>query len=136
VDIVKTVSRFIFGNFFIGAGVWHFAHADFYMKIMPPYLPWHWALVLVSGVFEIVLGEMLLFRRTMRLAGWGLILLLIGVFPANIYVYQHQEIIPASPLFHLLRLPLQAVLIAWAFWYTRPEKTRPAELLADAGRAG
>jgi uncharacterized membrane protein len=119
---IKTASRFVFGNFFIGAGLWHFAHTDFYMKIMPPYLPWHLALVYVSGVFEIALGEMLLFRRTQWLAAWGLILLLIAVFPANIYAYQHQEIIPAPPLFHLLRLPLQAVLILWAYWYTRPDR--------------
>ena len=130
-NTIKTVTRFIFGNFFIGAGLWHFAHPEFYLKIMPPYLPWHLALVYVSGVFEFVLGEMLLFRPTMRLAAWGLILLLIAVFPANIYVYQHQEVVPAPPIVHLLRLPLQGVLIVWAFWYTRPER-RPASRANDA----
>ena len=119
--IVKTVTRYVFGMAFIGAGIMHFVRPEFYLRIMPPYIPWHEACVYVSGVFESVLGAMLLFRRTERLAAWGLILLLIAVFPANIYVYQHQEVVPASPLFHLLRLPLQGVLIAWAFWYTRPE---------------
>ena len=117
----KTVSRYVFAAFFVAAGINHFLHTQFYMKIMPPYLPWHLELVYLSGVFEIVLGAMLMIRRFAPLAGWGLILLLVAVFPANIYVYQHQAVIPgASSLMHLLRLPLQAVLIAWAYWYTRP----------------
>ncbi len=120
--ILKTVSRYIFGILFIAAGVLHFTRPDFYLKIMPPYLPLHRELVYASGVFEILLGALLLIKRFAPLAGWGLILLLIAVFPANIYVYQHQEIMPASPLLHLLRLPLQAVLILWAYWYTRPDR--------------
>jgi uncharacterized membrane protein len=83
--------------------------------------------VYVSGVFEIALGAMLLVRKWARLAGWGLIFLLIAVFPANIYVYQHQDLFPGlSPVLHLMRLPLQGVLILWAYWYTRPD--RPAEV--------
>jgi uncharacterized membrane protein len=123
VRIFKTVTRFIFGLFFIGGGIMHFVRTDFYMKIMPPYLPYHLELVYISGVFESLLGLMLLIPRFQRLAAWGLILLLIAVFPANIYAYQHQEVVPAPPWLHLLRLPLQALLIAWAFWYTRPERT-------------
>lgn len=123
--IVKTVCRYILGIFFIGAGVMHFARPEFYLNIMPPYLPLHLELVYLSGAFEMALGAMLLVRRWAPIAGWGLMLLLIAVFPANIYVYQHQELVPASPLMHLLRLPLQAVLILWAFWYTRPDRQRP-----------
>lgn len=119
--VVKTISRYIFGVFFIGVGVRHFTDPDFFLKIVPPYLPYHLALVDVSGMFEIVLGAMLLIKRFSRIAGWGLILLLIAVFPANIYVYQHQNLVPASPVLHLLRLPLQAVFILWAYWYTRPD---------------
>jgi uncharacterized membrane protein len=123
---VKTLSRYLFGLFFIGAGVMHFVRPEFYLKIMPPYLPLHRTLVYLSGLFEIGLGALLLVRRWSRLAAWGLILLLIAVFPANIYVYQHQEVVPAPPLLHLLRLPLQGVLILWAFWYTRPDRSRAA----------
>ena len=62
-------------------------------------------------------GLGLLHPRTRRLAAWGLIALLVAVFPANIYLYQHQEIFPqVSPLLHLLRLPLQLVFIAWAYY--------------------
>ncbi len=121
--IVKTVLRFVFAIFFIGSGILHFRNADFYLKIMPPYIPWPQAMVDISGVAEIVLGALLLFAKTQRLAAWGLILLLVAVFPANIYVYQHQELFPGvPPIFHLLRLPLQAVFILWAYWYTRPER--------------
>jgi len=120
--IFKTVSRYIFGISFIGAGVLHFVSPGFYLKIMPPYLPLHLELVYLSGVIEIALGAMLLIKRLAPLAGWGLILLLIAIFPANIYAYQHQELIPARPQLHLLRLPLQGVLILWAYWYTRPDR--------------
>jgi uncharacterized membrane protein len=119
---LKTISRWIFGLLFVLAGVNHFVNPGFYLKIMPPYLPLHLESVYVSGVFEIVLGALLLFKRWAWLAGWGLILLLIAIFPANIYVYQHQELIPGTPILHLLRLPLQGVLILWAYWYTRPDR--------------
>jgi uncharacterized membrane protein len=124
--IFKTLSRYVFAIFFVAAGLMHFANPDFYLKIMPDYIPQHWhlELVYVSGVAEILLGALLMFSDLQRIAGWGLILLLIAVFPANIYAYQHQELIPASPLVHLLRLPLQGLLILWAFWYTRPDRTR------------
>jgi uncharacterized membrane protein len=133
---VKIVSRYIFAVFFIGAGVMHFVRPGFYLKIMPPNVPLHRELVYLSGVCEIVLGAMLLVRRLAPFAGWGLILLLIAVFPANIYVYQHQELVPGTPILHLLRLPLQAVLILWAYWYTRPD-LRPAQPASEvASRSG
>jgi uncharacterized membrane protein len=126
--IIKTLSRYVFAIFFVGGGFLHFAIPDFYLKIMPPYLPWHLTLVYVSGVAEILLGTMLMFSDVQRIAGWGLILLLIAVFPANIYVYQHQELATdVSPLLQLLRLPAQGVLILWAFWYTRPVRPRAVQ---------
>ena len=115
----RLVSKWVFGVAFIASGVLHFVRPDAYMKIMPPYLPWHWPLVFVSGVAEIGLGALLLVPKFSAIAAWGLIALLIAIFPANIYLYQHQEILPASPTLHLLRLPLQGVLILWAWAYTR-----------------
>ncbi len=108
-----------FATLFIIAGIGHFVATKFFLKIMPPYLPLHLPIVLVSGVLEIILGILLLAPRYSRFAAWGLIALLIAVFPANIYVYQHQEMFPLPWLVHLLRLPLQGVLILWAFAYTR-----------------
>jgi uncharacterized membrane protein len=128
----KTISRFVFAVSFVGAGIAHFVNPNFYLKIMPPYIPQHQLMVDLSGVAEILLGVMLMVPQLQRIAGWGLILLLIAVFPANIYAYQHQDLFPGDPhpLLHLLRLPLQGLLILWAFWYTRPDrsKTAPADL--------
>ena len=114
------IGKWSFGVLFVAAGIGHFVAPGFYMKIMPPYLPLHRELVFASGVAEVVLGVLLLVPKTSRFAAWGLIALLIAVFPANIYVYQHRESFPQlSPLAHLLRLPLQGVLILWAYVYTR-----------------
>ncbi len=121
--IIKTISKFVLAFFMIAAGIMHFVNPTFFLKIMPPYLPLHNELVLVSGIFEVLLGVLLLVPAYSRWAAWGIIALLIAVFPANLHVYQRQELISASSLVHLLRLPLQGVFILWAFWYTRPSKT-------------
>ena len=119
---IRPISKYLLAIFMITAGIMHFANPAFLLKIMPPYLPLHKELVLLSGVFELVLGVLLLVPKTSRLAAWGIVALLIAVFPANLYLYQHQDILPASPIVHLLRLPLQGVFILWAFWHSRPEK--------------
>ena len=123
----KTVSRCVLAVFMIGAGATHFVNPDFYIRIMPPYLPLHSELVYLSGVCEIVLGVLILIRRYSTLAAWGIVALLIAVFPANIHVYQNQDVLPGPPLLHLLRLPIQGVLILWAYWHTKSMKANPAE---------
>ena len=134
--ILKLVSKVLCAIFFIGAGVTHFTNFEFFHKIVPPYLPMKEAIVYVSGICEIGLGLGLLIPATSRWAAWGLIALLVAVFPANIYVYQNQDLIPASPTFHLIRLPLQGVLILWAWWHTRPDRpAAPAASTAEAGGA-
>jgi uncharacterized membrane protein len=115
----KTASKYLLAIFMIGAGTMHFVRPDFYVKIMPPYVPLHRELVCLSGIFEVALGVSLLIPRFSRLAAWGIFALLIAVFPANIYVYQHQDLVPAPPIMHLLRLPLQGVFLLWAYWHTR-----------------
>lgn len=120
---IKTISKFVLAIFIIGAGIMHFVNPSFFLKIMPQYLPLHKELVLVSGVCEALLGILLLIPAYSRWAAWGIVALLIAVFPANLYVYQHQELIAAPPLVHLLRLPLQGVFILWAYWHTRPAIT-------------
>ncbi len=121
---IKAISTYLLAIFMIAAGIMHFVNPAFFLKIMPPYLPLHKELVLVSGIFEVLLGVLLLVPRSSRIAAWGIVALLIAVFPANLYLYQHQDILPASPVFHFLRLPLQGVFILWAYWHTSPvEKT-------------
>lgn len=117
---IKDLARWLFGALFIAAGVNHFLNTSFYVSIMPPYLPWHLTLVYVSGVAEIVLGILLLTRRYRVMAAWGLIALLVAVFPANIHMAMHPEQFPTLPPLGLwLRLPIQGLLIAWAYSYTR-----------------
>lgn len=128
--LIKLVLRWLLGLLFVAAGVNHFVDPAFYVRIMPPYLPWHLELVYLSGVFEIVLGVLLLISRFTVLAAWGLIALLIAIFPANIHLAMNPQIIPeVSPTMHLLRLPLQAVLITWAWWFTKPANLSRAESL-------
>lgn len=116
----KVIARYLFGAFFIAAGLNHFVSLDFYLSIMPPYLPWHLPLVYLSGVAETALGTLLLFRRWSKIAAWALILLLIAVFPANLHMALNSELYPQfAPILLWLRLPLQGLLIAWAYWYAR-----------------
>ena len=101
----KTLTLVLFGVFFIGAGA---------------YLPWHSGLVMLSGVAEIALGALLLIPRFQVMAAWGLIALLIAVFPANVNMTMHPELYPTIAQTALwIRLPIQGLLIAWAYWYTK-----------------
>ena len=116
----KKLTRYLLAILFVVAGANHFLYTDFYVSIMPPYLPWHLELVYISGVAEVSLGLLLLLRRWSIYAAWGLIALLIAVFPANIHMALHPELYPTiSTLGLWLRLPLQGLLMWWAYRYTR-----------------
>ncbi len=120
--ILKLISKYLFAVFFVIAGLNHFLNPPFYLKIMPPYLPWHLFLIYLSGLFEIAFGLLLLVARYSRIGAWVIIALLIAVFPANIHMATHSELYPEiNPIALWLRLPLQGVLIFWAYWYTRLE---------------
>ena len=117
--MLNTTLRILLALFLVGAGVNHFIRTGFYLRMMPPYVPFPLAMVQISGVAEIALGVLLLIPATMVPAAWGLIALLIAVFPANLQMALHPETFPEfTPRALWLRLPLQAVLIAWAWWYT------------------
>ncbi len=119
------VDRLVLGVVVGFVGLLHFTHTAVFASIVPDYLPAHEALVLISGVFEIGLAVALQFERTRVLAAWGLVALFVAVFPANINMALHPErpipgisfTPPAIALW--LRLPLQFVLLAWAWRYTR-----------------
>ncbi len=130
------MGRFVCAALFLAGGVGHFAAPDVYLKIMPPYLPSPRELVAISGAAELLLGALLLVRRTQIVAAWGLIALLVAVFPANLFMWQHAERFPGiPPIVLLIRLPLQALLIAWVWRYTRwagaPMAARPAAPVAS-----
>lgn len=101
------------------AGLYHFINPAFYLRMMPPYLPWHLFLIYLSGFFEVALGALLLVPKYTRLAAWGLIALRIAVFPANIHMALNPQLFPDIPPVALwLRLPLQALFILWSYWFT------------------
>ncbi len=121
--MLKLILRVVFAVFFVGAGVNHFLETGFYMRMMPTYVPMHLTMVQVSGVAEIVLGVLLLVPQTTAIAAWGLIALLIAVFPANVQMALHPATFPEfQPTALWLRLPLQAVMIAWAYWYAKKDR--------------
>ncbi len=123
----KEILRVILAISIIIVGILHFAIPDPFVKIVPPQLPNPLALVYISGVFEILGGIGLLVPNVSRAAAWGLIALFVAVFPANINMAInriHLDNVPDSPVFQAIRLPLQAVLIAWAYWYTKPSSDR------------
>lgn len=119
----KIVMKYLLALFFVLAGANHFRDPEFYLRMMPPPLPWHSALHLVAGVFEILFGVMLLIPKYQRLAAWGLIALLVAVYPANIYMAMNPQLFPEfSPTGLWIRLPFQFVFIAWAWWFTRKDE--------------
>ncbi len=115
---MRIVFRWVVALFFVAAGINHFRTPDIYLAMIPPALPWPAGLNVLSGAAEILGGLGLLVPATRRLAGWGLIVLLIAIFPANLYVALrgHMDGLNASPLVLWLRLPFQAVFIAAVWW--------------------
>jgi uncharacterized membrane protein len=113
----KAALSFVFLWFAIG-GVAHFAAASLEMSIVPPYIPWPRAVVWVSGVLELLGAAGLLFSATRRIAGWGLFLLTLAVTPANVYMLQRHDLFAIPVWILVLRLPLQAALLALILWCT------------------
>jgi uncharacterized membrane protein len=110
------------GVLYVAAGSAHFMAMRSYERMVPSYLPAHHELVLLSGAAEVAGGLGLLIPATRRAAAWGLVCLLVLVFPANLWMAQHPQLVPGAPLWVLwLRLPLQVPLLWWAYRYTRPE---------------
>jgi uncharacterized membrane protein len=119
--------RLVLALFFVSAGLLHFWRPEFYVQIMPPSLPWPLALVYISGACEVLGGCAILPARTRRLAGFGLIALLVAVFPANIFMLMHPQPVAGwdVPVWLLwARLPLQGVLIAWVWRVTQERRQR------------
>lgn len=109
-------SRLICALAFVGVGIMHFWRSEIFVKIMPDYLPFPLELVYISGVFEILGGLGILLKRLRRIAIFGLILLLLAVFPANINMAIHPERFVSIPAWVLyLRIPLQFLIAFWVW---------------------
>jgi len=111
------------GVFYISVGVDHFIRPEWYVRIVPPLLPLKIHLVYLSGIFEIILGFLLFIPSQRFIAGWGIIMLLIAVYPANLYLAFYEEpqkLIEISAFAaSWVRLPLQFVLIGLAYWHSK-----------------
>ena len=123
----KRILLYLLAFFYCFGGFNHLLNPQFYVAIIPPGLPNPEWLNVVSGLAEITLGVFVLEPRVRVLAAWGLIALLIAVFPANVWVAINNVGLPSgepgtgNALFNYLRLPFQPVFILWAWWYTRED---------------
>jgi uncharacterized membrane protein len=107
-------------TFFINAGADHFVNPSFYLSIMPPNFPLHSEAVYISGFFEVLGGVCVLIPRLRKITGWGLVALLVAVYPVNIYMAITPEDFPDIPVALLyFRLPLQFIFFYWAYSVTQ-----------------
>lgn len=118
--MLKTSLRHLLSLTVIASGIMHFVAPDKFVKIVPDCLPSPRGLVFVSGACEIAGGLGLFLNQTRTLAAWGLAALFAAVFPANVNMALH-KIYTDNPWILWGRLPFQGVLIAWAYWLTRPD---------------
>ena len=122
--IPRLIVRLLLAALFLFAGMVHLRDPQLFMPVMPPWIPFHRACILISGVFELLggLGLLIPERRIQFATGWGLTLLLLAVFPANIYMAVDQIQVngfPPEPWMAWARLPLQPLFIASVLWVTR-----------------
>ena len=122
--------RWVLALAMFGAGVTHFTNSEFFLAIMPPFIPWHLAMVYISGVAEMGLAVGVLLPATRNLAAWGLVALYLAVYPANIYMAvsgAQPAALGEMPAWAAwARLPLQFVFIYWAYRYTDRFRERSA----------
>ena len=118
--LVKVVSVFVMGIFYVIVGIKHFQDPSWFVQIIPPILPYKYELVYISGFCEVLLGILLMIPRFQSIAAKGLIILLICVYPANIYLAQtNGGALGISPLIAWGRLPFQFVFIGLAYWHSK-----------------
>ena len=123
---LKIISIITMSIFYINVGIRHFTDPNWFLFIIPPYLSTiGLELVYTSGFFEILLGILLLIPKYRRLAAFGLIILLVAVYPANIYLAfnkEPQEFLQVSAFkASWVRLPMQFIFLGLAYWHTRKD---------------
>ena len=125
---LKNIGLAIVFLFFMLGGITHFTDPNFYVSIMPPYVGYHLTIVYISGVLEILGAIGILIPALRRVSGNGLVLLVVGVSPANIHMWMHPELFPDVPeAFLTVRLVVQVLLLMLIWWSTRtPSTAKPA----------
>ena len=132
IDKFKIFSIYTIALFYISAGVTHFTNYDFFEALVPPVLVFKSEIVYVSGLIEIVLGLLLCFKKTRHKAAWGIVLLLIIVFPANLYLCFSdvpQEALGISINQAFIRLPFQIPLLIIAYWHSIEKSSKKFSIL-------
>ena len=118
--LVKLISVYVMGIFYIIVGIKHFQDPSWFVQIVPPILPYKYELVYISGFFEVLFGILLMIPKFQSIAAKGLMALLICVYPANIYLAQTNGVaLGISPLIAWGRLPFQFVFIGLAYWHLK-----------------
>lgn len=113
-------SKFILSFLLMVAGILHFVKPNIFIKIMPSYIPYHLQMVYISGIAEILCGLLLIFPQTQKVGAYLSIFLFIAVFPANIEMARKfYEVHHKYFWLTVARLPLQAVLIWWAYQFRK-----------------
>ena len=131
-ETLKNITVYSISLLYLGVGFKHFTDIEFFLVIVPPYIPYPELMVYVSGLFEIVFGVLLIPRKTRKYGALGLLILLIAVFPANIYLFTSeiaQNTFGISRYDALIRLPFQAPLILLAYWHSKTETTKSFDVL-------
>lgn len=120
--IITKISLILLITGYIAAGINHFRIPEFYISIIPDYLPYHQILNTLAGIFEIAFGLMLIFATTRRIAAWGIVLMLIAFLPVHINMLGGHTMLsgkPVLPVWAWMRLAFQPLLIVWAWWHTK-----------------
>lgn len=122
---LKLILVYFQALFYVFAGAMHFVSPAVYEPMMPPYLPAHGALILLSGVAEIAVGGALLVKPIRPYAGWGVVALLVAVWPANLHIAMENVAVFGAEeglgALNWVRFVFQVPLMALAWWSTRPE---------------
>ena len=130
----KLCTIYVMSLLYIVVGVKHFTDPDFFVHIVPPFLIYREEMVYLSGLVEIVMGLFLLFNKTRKIGSWGIIALLIAVFPANIYLYLSEsarEILQISQNQALIRMPFQLPLLILAYWHSQESSSKKFSIICS-----
>ena len=117
---LKFITILIMSCFYMNVGAKHFVEPEWFLQIMPPNFPHHYQAVYWSGFFELLFGFLLINPKTRFIAGWGIIFVMITVFPANLYLAVNDgAVMGISKELAWGRLPFQYVFIGLAYWHTQ-----------------
>ena len=131
-QILKNITVYSLGLFYTIVGIKHFTNLDFFLVIVPPYIPFPEFMVYISCVCEIILGLLLIIKKTRRYGALGLVILLIAIFPANIYLYRSDialNIYEITRQQALIRLPFQLPLIIISYWHSIKKTSKKFDLI-------